>query len=127
MKPIEITQEIQEANNRFMAAYESQDPIKVATEIFSDEAMVFPPGSPPVKGGTEILTGFWSAVMASGIHRADIQTTQATAYGDMAIDIGTLKLYDAEGTLLDDAKYLVEWQKENGQWKIKKDIWNSNQ
>ena len=124
--PQNLTSEIQKANDNFMMAYNAHDAKKVATEIFAEAAVIYPPGSPPVTGGPEVLEGFWQAVMDSGIDKAEIKTTEATAYGDFAIESGSVKLYSAEGALLDDAKYVVQWKKSGDQWKILKDIWNSN-
>ncbi|MEL6987000.1 MAG: DUF4440 domain-containing protein [Bacteroidota bacterium] len=126
LEGIDISNEIQQANNKFMEAYNTHDAKALAAHTFSSKATVYPPGSPPVTGGSEVIEGFWNAVMASGIDKADIKTTEAFAYGNTAIETGIVKLYDVEGTLLDDAKYLVQWKKEEGQWKIIKDIWNSS-
>jgi len=124
--PIDVTTEIQLQNDRFMLAYNNHDAKKVATEIFSSNAVIYAPNSSPVKGGVEVLEGFWKAVMESGVHKAEIKTEKATSYGDMALDVGKVMLFDKDNNLIDDAKYMVEWTKENGQWKITKDIWNSN-
>jgi len=80
----------------------------------------------PVSGGAEVIEGFWNAGMELGISKIDIKTTEAQAYGNIAIETGTVNLYDAEGTQIDEAKYLVQWEKEGERWKIIKDIWNSN-
>lgn len=123
---VDATLEIQKANDRFMEAYNSHDARLVATEIFDSSASIYPPGSPVISGGAAVLESFWQAVMDSGVHEAIIKTHKATRYGDIAIDVGSVTLYDAEANIIDDAKYIVEWIKVNDAWRITKDIWNSN-
>lgn len=124
---VDVTTQIQSANNKFMTAYNSQDAHRIATEIFAADAVIYPPGSAAVSGGPDVIEGFWQAVMDAGVHKAEIKTNNATQYGNIAIDVGSVKLYDDQSNLLDEAKYIVEWIKLDDNWKIIKDIWNSNQ
>ena len=45
--------------------------------------------------------------------------------GDMAYDIGTYT-YSANGRADDKGKYLVVWKKQDGQWKVAADMFNSD-
>ena len=46
--------------------------------------------------------------------------------GDTANEVGKLELRDAEGKVLDRAKYVVIWKKEGGSWKLHRDIWTTS-
>lgn len=39
---------------------------------------------------------------------------------------GTLEVYVKGGTLVDKGKYLVLWKKEDGVWKLYRDLFNSD-
>jgi len=54
------------------------------------------------------------------------KTIDVWGNGDLLAEEGTASLFDQKGTELDHAKYLVVWKKENGQWKLFRDIWNSD-
>ena len=120
-----IKETIIKRNHAFMDLYNSGNAAGIASEIFSSQAEIYPPNSPKVHGDTEMLTGFWQAVMDMGIAKAVIQTKSATLHGDVIIDTGDVSLYAADGNQIDEAKYIVIWAKENTIWKITKDIWNS--
>jgi ketosteroid isomerase-like protein len=46
--------------------------------------------------------------------------------GDTAIEIGELTLYGAEAQVLDKGKYMVIWKRQDGKWKLHRDIFNSS-
>jgi ketosteroid isomerase-like protein len=48
------------------------------------------------------------------------------AHGDMAYEVGKLTLKGEDGTVLDSGKYVVIWKRENGQWRLHRDIWNTS-
>lgn len=121
-----ITKDIQLLNDKFMEAFDSQNAEKIVEELFSIHATMYPPGSLPVTGGKEVMVQLWNGMFEAGIQKAAVTTTNATAYGDIAIETGNVQLYAKEGVLIDDAKYIVQWIKENGKWKVLKNIWNTN-
>ena len=54
-----------------------------------------------------------------------LQTVCAEGYGDLAIEEGryTVSVGSQE---VDRGQYMVTWKKEEGQWKLHQDIWNSD-
>jgi len=47
-------------------------------------------------------------------------------HGDTAIEVSKAELYAEGDKKIDDAKYIVIWKKENGEWKLHRDIFNSS-
>lgn len=84
-----------------------------------------PPNSQIIQG-TAAIEGFWKEVMGMGIAKVDLQTTEVQAGADFAVETGKALLYTADGQQVDDSKFIVWWKKDNGQWKLHRDIWNSS-
>jgi hypothetical protein len=57
---------------------------------------------------------------------ATITSTEAESLGDTAWDAGTYLIKSADGNVLDKGKYVTIWKRENGQWKLHRDIFNSD-
>ena len=46
--------------------------------------------------------------------------------GNLAIRSGTYVITDKAGTTVDTGKWLETWRRTDGQWRISRDIWNSD-
>ena len=91
---------------------------------YSLDAIVMPSNSEPVKGN-DILS-FWGGALRMGVKDLKLDITDISGGGDMYAETGNLELFGADNKLLDKGKYVVVWKKENGNWKMYRDIWNSN-
>lgn len=87
---------------------------------------MLPPGADTQKGPTAIQN-FWQGAMQLGVAKATLTTAEAEELGDTAIEVGRYTLYSASDDLLDHGKYLVVWKRQNGQWFLHQDIWNTSQ
>jgi ketosteroid isomerase-like protein len=119
-----VTNEIKQANESFLAAFNSGDTKALATN-YTENAKLYPANS-EVLEGTQAIEGFWGAVMKMGIKKAQMETVTAQQIGNIAIEEGRYKLFVEGDIMVDQGKYLVTWEKVNGQWKIARDIWNTN-
>jgi ketosteroid isomerase-like protein len=120
----DVTNEIKQANEGFLAAFNSGDTKALATN-YTENAKLYPANS-EVLEGTAAIEGFWGAVMKMGIKKAQMETLTAQQIGNIAIEEGRYKLFVEGDFMVDQGKYLVTWEKVNGQWKISRDIWNTN-
>lgn len=76
---------------------------------------------------TSARPAFWATTPGLGIKRCSSQTLQVEEHGDTAIEIGRVTLY-AEGDIhIDSPKYLVVWTRRAGDWRMQRDIFNSDQ
>ncbi|MGQ8337028.1 YybH family protein [Sunxiuqinia sp. A32] len=123
-KPVDVSAEIQSANDQFVEAYQSGDAQAVADRYTAD-AKVYPENSDVVQG-TEAIAEFWAGAISMGVTEVMLQTVSATRYGNMAVEDGRYMLHLEGGQMVDQGKYVVTWEMVDGQWKISKDIWNSS-
>jgi ketosteroid isomerase-like protein len=120
--PVDVTGEIKAANNEMMAAFAKGDP-GVMTGFYTLDASIFPANN-EIVAGQQAIGGFWGAVTKMGIKKISFETTTATAYGNIAIEEGKYALFVEGDLMVDQGKYIVTWKKEDGKWKVFRDIWN---
>jgi hypothetical protein len=63
--------------------------------------------------------------MDMGITGVTLETVSLETIDAMAIEVGNYTLMAGSG-VVDKGKYLVIWRLEAGQWKLYRDIWNTN-
>ena len=98
--------------------------------FYADDASMLPANA-PIASGKEAIHTAWSQLMALpgfSLSFAPSKIVIAKA-GDMAYKIGTyhLTVNDAQGKpAASVGKYVVNWQKRGGQWKVVADIFNDD-
>lgn len=122
--PLDVTSEIMEANKGFMEAFNNGDANALAKN-YTSNAKLYPSNSDVIEG-QEAIEGFWNAVMNMGIKKALLETVTAESFGNIAIEEGRYELYVEGDQIADKGKYIVIWEKEDGQWKLHQDIWNTS-
>jgi uncharacterized protein (TIGR02246 family) len=115
---------IEAANERFMQAFERADAAGLAS-LYTEDGQLLAPGSEPARGW-EAIRAFWQAAMDSGISAARLEIAEVENHGDTAIEVSRYTLLDAGEQVLDQGKYIVIWKQERGQWKLHRDIFNTN-
>ena len=115
--------DIMAANEKFMAAYSNG--AAAMGDLYTADAQLFPPNADIVKG-SQAIGGMWKSVYGSGIKKAKLETLEAQQEGEMVIETGKYTLYGANDVQFDMGKYLVVWKKENGGWKLYRDIFNTS-
>ena len=110
-------------NQQFMDAVERKDAAGIAA-LYTEDAKVLPPGSPPVEGRAALEQLF--AGMTQGIGRVQIDTVELMAHGDMAHEQEALTFFDASGAEVDEGKAIVIWKKVGEDWRLHRDIFNSS-
>ncbi len=122
--PVDVTDEITEANQLFMEAFNSGDAAKLA-ENYTSNAKLFPTNSDVIEG-QEAIKNFWQGAIDMGIKKAVLETILATSFGNTANEEGRYTLYAENNVVADQGKYIVIWKKVSGQWKLHYDIWNTS-
>ena len=119
-----IEREIREVNNSFEECFGNSDAAAIAS-LYTNDATLMPPGLNFIKG-TEAIKAFWQEAMNMGIKQAMLETLEVQQHDNVAIETGTYSLFGEGQMMLDKGKYLVVWKKENGKWRLHKDIWNTS-
>lgn len=115
---------IEAVNKDFLAAFAKQDATAVAS-LYTANAEAFPPNAAVIRGRAGIAK-MWQGVFAAGIASADLKTTEVHAQGPLAYEVGSYAMKLKDGTVADRGKYVVVWLKEDGKWKLHRDIWNTD-
>ncbi len=120
----EVRAALAAGNQRFMTAFGRGDAAAIAA-LYASDARLLPPGGPPVSGAAGI-EAFWRGAIELGIKAARLETEEVELQGARAIEMGRYVLEGEGGSTLDRGKYIVIWREESGEWRLHRDIWNSN-
>lgn len=113
------------ANTQFGSAFKRGDAAAMA-DLYTSGAQLLPANSDFIRGTAAIRT-FWQSVIDMGLKDASLETIEVEDHGDTAIEVGRYRLLAAGGAVADQGKYMVVWKKDNGTWKLHRDIWTTSQ
>ena len=119
-----IRKAILAAEKVFVTAYNRHDAPALAA-LYTRDGEIMPPNSGVVKGARKLqalFKSFWDA--GDTVMRLD--TVEAKGFGDTAYEVGKYTLSGDSGKVNDRGKYIVIWRKVGGQWKLYRDIFNTN-
>lgn len=128
-----LKSEIQDLNNKMADAVKNQNTSAIM-DFYADDAISLPSYQPMIKGKDAIRQQN-EKDMKEGSTLTDMKlnTDQVFGSGDMVYEVGTYNVTfkmagtsSDQSTMNDNGKYLTVWQKVNGQWKVKAEIWNTD-
>lgn len=125
MQSSDFQSEVHALTEKFRLAFGQNDAARVA-DFYSDSGMLLPAGMDFVKGKRDIQA-FWQMAMDMGIKNAKLDILELEQHGDTAIELSNYTLSDADNQMIEYGKGIVIWKNENGDWKIHRDIWTSNE
>lgn len=112
------------SNKTFSEALAAGNAAGVAA-LHTEDAMLLPPNSEAVSGRPAIEKLF-AAFVAAGLKGVTLTSQEVEAHGETATELGAYSIKDATGKEVDRGKYIVLWKRVKGEWKLHRDIWNSN-
>ena len=115
---------IADQNKKFEEAFAKKDASAIADQ-YSKDAQCFYDGQDIVRG-KKAIEDAWKGMFGAGAEKIQIQTLDVEDHKDWAIETGKFLIKDADGKVTMDGKYLVIWKLDGGEWKIYRDIGNSN-
>jgi uncharacterized protein (TIGR02246 family) len=99
------------------------------SKLYATDALFMPPNMQALGGraGAQKGWGGMFSMLGFGLTFGPTKIVVAQS-GDMAYDIGTytFTMQGAKGPVEDKGKYLVVWKKQDGQWKVVADMFNSD-
>ncbi len=117
-----VRQSVEAINKKFAEASLKGDSATVVG-LYHSDAKVFPPNMP---GDKRNMMGSMSASLPKmGIKSFTLNTTDVSGNADQVVETGTYEMGNGSKTI-DKGKYIVVWKPENGEWKLWRDIWNSD-
>lgn len=111
-------------SNQFEEQFKKGDAAAIAA-FYSPEGLVMPPNSDFIKGAHAIAS-MWDEAIRAGVKELGLKIGDVTGSGDYQVETGTYEMKDASNNLVDKGKFLSVWKRENGQWKVFRDIWNTS-
>lgn len=117
--------EINESNRAFEGYVSKGDSVGLATNLYTIDAKFMNPNSPSAEGRAAIISAI-SGIFKSGI--TGIKLTSKEIWGDenALTEEGAFQLNIKDGTVVESGKYLVLWKKEDGKWKLHRDMFSSD-
>ncbi|GAB3645868.1 hypothetical protein GCM10028791_04850 [Echinicola sediminis] len=115
--------EIEAQNQKFMDFFSASDSAGLAG-LYAQDAKFMMEGAPAISGRMNIQSTF-SGLMQSDITKVELKLVDLWGTEDLLVEEGEYTLHVGD-TEADHGKYLVLWQKEDGEWKLFRDISNSN-
>ena len=116
-----------EANIKsFVEALNKGDAAAVA-QMYAADAKVLPPNEKIVEGRANIQA-FWQGAIGAGLKMTSLTPTTITPAGNLLVETGKYVMTIPAGgaTMTDEGKYVVVWRREGRNWKIIRDIFNSD-
>lgn len=105
----------------FMDAMERGDARAVA-ELFTTDAKLIVSGIDDVVAGRAAIEKFWQVGFSNGVKGLRLTVLDLDGTGPLRVETGTYQALGAGGSDLGRGHYLLVWKKENGAWKIHRDI-----
>ncbi len=118
------TEGINETNQLFMDAFSAGDAEKVAG-FYTANCRFLPDNSNPVDGRANVQELIQS-MMDGGVSSVELITWEVEDCGDTAVEVGRVVMRGDADELIDDGKFIVIWKKEEGGWRLHRDIVNSS-
>ena len=116
--------EIEAANQIIVDCMAKGDSVGLANAYTKDGSLMLSNMLPIA--GKENLTAFWGGMINSGIGAITLKTVEVWGNDDLITEEGLLEIITKDKVVVDKGKYIVLWKKEDGKWKMHRDISNSN-
>jgi ketosteroid isomerase-like protein len=116
--------EIESANRALSEFMAKGDSVALASAYSVDGALLL--NNIPAVKGKENLIKIWGSFITAGMRGLELTTIEIWGDENYITEEGLIVIKAKDGTQLDKGKYLVLWKKENGKWKLHRDISNSD-
>jgi len=120
----DIKKIITEQNETFMATYNKGDH-EGMKNLYTEDGQILPPNGKVIIG-KQGIGEFWKGAMDMGIKTLEMHTDEVELFEDTAIEVSQATLLAEENHVIDEIKYIVIWKRQDGNWKIHRDMFNSN-
>ncbi len=114
----------QEVADAWVERYELHDAAGLAA-LYTEDAQLLPPDAEIVSGRAAIQE-FFARENPPGSAGIEIATIETRVFGDYAYRQGTVRFQGPDGEAVSAGKFIGLWKKADGEWRIYRDIWNTN-
>ncbi len=114
---------VRAGNQTWVATFNAGDREGLAA-VYASEAILYPPGSPPISGREEVAEAFGGMIDAGMSAAIVVEETEVS--GEQGYQIGSFVLTTAAGDVADEGHFVEIWGLEDGRWVLRRDIFNSD-
>ena len=118
-------QDIQDLHSQFLKAFNAKDASALAA-VFTQDGVLMPANAPEEKTQLAIQEYYRQMMANSPITGILRNVTETTVTGDYAFSAGYYTLLGTGGSNLDHGKFLEVLKQEGNNWKIYREIFNSD-
>lgn len=115
---------IDDANQNLVTSMKKGDSTAFAG-VYSSDAKIMAPGGPAITG-KDALASMAGGMIRTGYNGLSLKTVDVWGNDALLGEEGTYTLSMSDGKEADHGKYIALWKKEDGKWKLFRDIWNSD-
>lgn len=119
-----VKKEIEAANQIISDNLAKGDSVAVASAYSKDGALMVN-YMPSIKGQDKI-TAFWGGFIRLGIGSITLTTIEVWGDENYITEEGLFEIKAKDGAQIDKGKYIVVWKKEEGKWKLHRDMSNTD-
>ncbi len=121
--------ELGQMNRDFAAALNAKD-AKAAAALYTEDAVLIPPGEPLVRGRAAIEEYWRGAIESGGVRDVSVETMDARSSGSLGYETGSFALTvdgpDGEA-VIDRGRYIELLKRQpDGRWLSTHGIWNAS-
>ena len=122
--PAAMRKIIEEKNNEFAKAFTTGDSATMVNHYTMD-GKLFPPNAEAVTG-RDAIAAVVSEYLKYGIKEFKDETTALYGNENNLIEEGNFFMGDGKGNTIDKGKYMCVWRKDNGEWKVYSNMFNTS-
>jgi ketosteroid isomerase-like protein len=116
--------EIEAANQALVEFMAKGDSAGMAS-AYSKDGLLMLNNMPSVKGNDQLAT-VWGSFIRAGVSKLTLTTLEVWGDENFVTEEGLFEIKTKEDAPIDKGKYLVLWKKEDGKWKLHRDISNTD-
>ena len=115
---------IEATSGQWQQSFNAGDAAGIAA-LYTTDGQLMPPGAATLSG-RDAIEAFWQDIVSIEGMSVVLESGEIVGQRNNAVEAGSFTMTDADGNTVDQGKYVVVWRREQGDWRLARDIWNSN-
>lgn len=121
----DVAEVILAANQVYGQRFMIDDP-EIYNRKYTQDAAIYPSGSPMISSRDSIRKYYFNGGLNKPF-RILIKSTGISGTSDLIVEEGVYEMLDdKKGASLDKGKFIALWKKEENEWKLWREIWNTD-
>lgn len=92
---------------------------------YASDGCIFPTNFPKMCG-KDAINAFFDGAYKMGVRFIKLTANEVMGSSEFVIETGNYELFVDNNISIDMGKFIVIWKQENGEWKMYRDIWNTD-